>query len=84
MHSPHSMQARRLGPAPPKYGSALSVPGAAFAAPAASLPSPKNTPTGARWKVSPTPIFSAAAFRWTSAGVVVGFCRTPSIRCAWS
>ena len=33
MHSPHSVQARRRGPAPPKYGSATSSPGAAFAVP---------------------------------------------------
>ncbi len=84
MHSPHSTQDRRAGPAPPKYGSGTSSPGAAFAVPSASLPSPKNTPTGAMWKVSPTPIRSAAARRWTSEGVTVGLSRTPSIRRAWS
>ncbi len=84
MHSPHSTQALRAGPAPPKYGSATSSPGAALVVPSVSLPSPKKTPTGAMWKVSPTPIRSAAALRWTSEGVTVGLSRTPSIRCAWS
>lgn len=84
MHSPHSLHARREGPAPPKYGSGTSSPGLARLSPVASLPSPKKTPTGAMWKVSPTPIFSAAALRWTSEGVVVGLSRTPSIFCAWS
>lgn len=84
MHSPHSIQALRAGPAPPKYGSFTCSPGRAFVLPSASLPSPKKTPTGARWKVSPTPIRSAAAFRCTSEGVIVGLIRTPSMRWAWS
>lgn len=84
MHSPHSVQALRAGPAPPKYGSATVPPGFAFAVPSASLPSPKKTPTGARWKVSPTPMTSAVAFRWTSDGVIVGLSLTPSIRLACS
>ncbi len=84
MHSPHSAQARREGPAPPKYGSGTSPPGFALAFPSASSPSPKKTPTGAMWKVSPMPIASAADFRCTSEGVIVGLSRTPSIRLAWS
>ncbi len=84
MHSPHSVQALREGPAPPKYGSSTCSPALAFAVPSASLPSPKNTPTGARWKVSPTPIRWAAALRCTSEGVIVGLSRTPSMRWAWS
>ena len=85
MHSPHSVQALRAGPAPPKYGSGdLPAGGSALASPSASWPSPKKTPTGAMWKVSPTPIRSAAAFRWTSDGVIVGLSRTPSMRRAWS
>ncbi len=84
MHSPHSAQALRAGPAPPKYGSGTSCPGSAFTVPSASSPSPKKTPTGARWKESPQPIRSAAAFRWTSDGVMVGLSRTPSMRRAWS
>ncbi len=84
MHSPHSVQALRAGPAPPKYGSGTSSPGRALAVPSASSPSPKKTPTGAMWKESATPIFSAAALRWTSEGVMVGLRRTPSIRWAWS
>ncbi len=84
MHSPHSVHALRAGPAPPKYGSGASRPGAARTSPVASSPSPKNTPTGAMWKVSPTPIFSAAALRWTSEGVMVLLRRAPSMRRAWS
>lgn len=84
MHSPHSLQALRSGPAPPKYGSGTRSPGPAFAVPSASSPSPKKTPTGAMWKLSPQPIFSAAAFRCTSEGVIVGLSRTPSMRRAWS
>ena len=41
MHSPHSVQPLRAGPAPPKYGSATSTPG-----------SPKYTPTGVGTNVS--------------------------------
>ncbi len=84
MHSPHSVHALRAGPAPPKYGSDTSWPGVARDSPSASLPSPKKTPTGAMWKLSPTPIRSAAALRWTSDGVIVGLSRTPSMRWAWS
>ena len=77
MQAPHSMQVRRAGPAPPKKGSGASVPG--------SVPGgPKYTPTGAVWKVSPTPISSATACITTSAGVMVGLGTTPSIRRAWS
>ena len=46
--------------------------------------SPKNTPTGVGWNVSPTPISSATFFIATSAGVVLGYSVTPSIRLAWS
>ena len=38
----------RAGPAPPKYGSGTVLPG-----------SPKKTPTGVGWNVSPTPMSSA-------------------------
>ncbi len=84
MHSPHSVQALRAGPAPPKYGSGTSSPGRTFGCASPSPPSPKKTPTGAMWKESATPIFSAAALRWTSEGVMVGLRRTPSIRLACS
>jgi len=73
MHSPHSVHPRRRGPTPPKYGSSTSTPG-----------SPKNTPTGARWKVSPTPIRSATFRMTSSAGVMDGLTTAPSIRLAWS
>lgn len=84
MHSPHSVQALREGPAPPKNGSGTSPPGFVLAVPSPSCPSPKNTPTGAMWKVSPMPMLCAVALRWTSDGVMVGLIRTPSIRLAWS
>ncbi len=73
MHWPHSMHPVRRGPAPPKNGSSTSTPG-----------SPKNTPTGVGWNVSPTPISSATSRMTSSAGVVVGLGTTPSIRLAWS
>ncbi|COX17334.1 Uncharacterised protein [Mycobacterium tuberculosis] len=43
---------------------------------------PKNTPTGVGTQVSPNPISSATSLTMRSASVKVGFCTTPSIRCA--
>lgn len=73
MQPPHSVQPVRSGPAPPKNGSGTVFPG-----------SPKNTPTGVVVNVSPTPISSATERITSSAGVVSGFGRTPSIRAACS
>jgi hypothetical protein len=68
MQSPHSTQPVRSGPAPPKNGSGTVLPG-----------SPKNTPTGVRRNVPPTPM-SSATDRITSSDGVIDGCRvTPSI-----
>jgi hypothetical protein len=78
MHSPHSMQPRRGGPAPPKYGSGTSTPGSC-------APSrPKNTPTRVGLTVSPRPNSSATRRMTTSLGVMLGWLTTPSIRLAWA
>ena len=77
MQSPHATQVLRSGPTPPKKGSATFSPRGVSG-------SPKKTPTGVGWKVSPTPS-SLATFSITSSdGVRSGFSTTPSIRFAWS
>ena len=74
MHSPHSRQPVRAGPAPPKNGSGDVTPG----------PSPKYTPTCVGATVSARPR-SAATWRiTTSDGVTDGCVTTPSMRVAWS
>ncbi len=80
MHAPHSVQAVRSGPAPPKYGSATVSPGA----PDRPVFAPKNTPTGVGVTVSPAPISAATSATTRSDAVTVGLVTTPSIRRAWS
>ena len=74
MHDPHWVQPTRRGPAPPKYGSAVSAPGSA----------PKCTPTGVSRNVPSRPIRLATLATASSAGVMVGLSVTPSMRRAWS
>ncbi|SKY47614.1 Uncharacterised protein [Mycobacteroides abscessus subsp. abscessus] len=80
MHAPHSVQAVRSGPAPPKYGSGTVSPGT----PARPVLAPKNTPTGVEVKVLAAPICSATVRITRSDSVTVGLVTTPSIRRACS
>ena len=74
MHSPHSRQPVRSGPAPPKNGSGTVTPG----------PSPKYTPTWVGVTVSSRPHSRATRRITSSEGVTLGWVTTPSIRRAWS
>ena len=75
MHSPHSMQplaGRARAPEERVVGTLL-----------AGLRRRKRRP-GVGRNVSPTPMSSATSCMTSSAGVIVGFGTTPSIRSAWS
>jgi len=73
MQAPHSVHPVRLGPTPPKNGSGTAFPGW-----------PNSTPTSAGRNVSAQPMRFATVSMSRSAGVMVGFGVTPSIREAWS
>ena len=79
MQLPHSVHVVRLGPTPPKYGSATCLPCSC-----GESSSPKSTPTGVLRKVSGTPISSAAARIASSTTPSQGLVTTPSIELAMS